>query len=230
MPIADRSTPRRTRRRTAHGKHALAAFATLAAADLAAVTRRPRGPLRAAKPLLMPALAAYTLRRRGPGAEGPPSTALMAGLAFATAGDIALLFDAHEPALLLGMAAFLGTQVSYTAGCARRGALAALRRDPRPAVGALAVWAAATAALAPTLERRLRLPVAGYGLVLAATAATAAAVGGTVAVGAGAFLASDLLIGLQAAGHTFPAQEVLIMAGYLLGQFLIATGWPAPPA
>ncbi|HWM40085.1 MAG TPA: lysoplasmalogenase family protein, partial [Streptomyces sp.] len=43
--------------------------------------------------------------------------------------------------------------------------------------------------------------------------------------GAAAFLGSDLLIGLQAAGRKVPSQEVLIMAGYILGQYLITTGW-----
>jgi uncharacterized membrane protein YhhN len=58
--------------------------------------------------------------------------------------------------------------------------------------------------------------------------ATALGVGGKVAVGAAAFLASDLLIGLQAAGRELPsreAHEVLIMAGYLFAQYLITSGW-----
>ncbi|MEU8569325.1 lysoplasmalogenase [Streptomyces pathocidini] len=207
------------------GRGTLAAFAALAATDLLAVAAKPRGPLRAAKPLLMPALAAHVKARRG---ETPK--ALLAGLAFATAGDTALLFDAYEPAFLAGMAAFLGTQVSYTTGCARDGdALRAIVRNPWPAAGCLAAWAAASALLLPTLERRLRLPVAGYGLALAAMGASAFAVGGKVGAGAAAFLASDLLIGLQAAGRRLPsreAHEVLIMAGYLAGQYLIATGWP----
>ncbi|WP_268932871.1 lysoplasmalogenase family protein [Streptomyces cacaoi] len=40
-----------------------------------------------------------------------------------------------------------------------------------------------------------------------------------------AFTVSDLLIGLQAGGRELPGQEVLIMAGYLLGQYLITAGW-----
>ncbi|MBB1256882.1 lysoplasmalogenase, partial [Streptomyces sp. OF3] len=185
-------------------------------------------------------LATHALRRRppagtddtSPGTEnvradtpGGPPPALLAGLAFSTAGDTALLFDDREPAFLLGMAAFLGTQVSYTAGYVGLGALRGIARRPGPALGCLAVWAAANAALAPTLERRLRLPVAGYSLALAVMGAAALGVGGKVGAGAVSFLASDLLIGVQAAGHEFPGQEVMIMAGYLFGQYLITTGW-----
>jgi uncharacterized membrane protein YhhN len=236
MVITGRSTRHRIRRAAAavaarttrpdgNGRSALVAFGALAAADLAAVASdRTRGLHRAAKPLLMPALASYVLRRRPD--EGTPAPApLVTGLAFATAGDTALLFDEHEPAFLLGMAAFLGTQVSYTAGYTRLGALRSLRRRPWPAAGCLAGWAAANAVLAPSLEKRLRLPVAGYSLALALMGAAALGVGGRVGAGAAAFVGSDLLIGLQAAGRRVPSQELLIMAGYIVGQYLITTGW-----
>ncbi|MGW7516709.1 lysoplasmalogenase family protein [Streptomyces sp. NPDC054796] len=208
-----------------HGRGALVAYGALSALDLLATSRAARGPRRAAKPLLMPALAAHTLSRRED-ATKPVPKALVTGLAFAAAGDTALLFDEHEAAFLTGMAAFLGTQVSYTVGMARDlGAVRGIRARPRPALGALAAWAVANAALAPTLDPALRLPVAGYSLALAAMGAAAFGVGGRVGAGAAAFLGSDLLIGLQAAGLEFPSQEVLIMAGYVLGQYLIATGW-----
>ncbi|MFI7242904.1 lysoplasmalogenase family protein [Streptomyces qinglanensis] len=200
-----------------------AAFAVLAAADLYATAKSPRGPARAAKPFLMPALAAHA---RDAAQPARPPAALLAGLACATAGDTALLWDRHQRALLTGMAAFLGTQLSYTAGMtARLGAVRGLRARPKRALAAFAAWGAANAVLAPTLERRLRLPVAGYSLALTAMGAAALGVGGKVATGAVAFIASDALIGLQAAGHEFPSQEVLIMAGYLLGQYLITEGW-----
>ncbi|MFE9389879.1 lysoplasmalogenase family protein [Streptomyces sp. NPDC006784] len=200
-----------------------AAFAALAAADLYATAKSPRGPARAAKPFLMPALAAHA---RDAAQPGRPPAALLAGLACATAGDTALLWDRHQRALLTGMAAFLGTQISYTAGMtARLGAVRGLRARPRRALAAVAAWGAVNAVLAPTLERRLRLPVAGYSLALTAMGAAALGVGGKVATGAVAFIASDALIGMQAAGNEFPSQEVLIMAGYLLGQYLITEGW-----
>lgn len=215
-----RAAASRLTRHDGHGGGALAAYGALAAADLIATATAPRGPRRAAKPLLMPALAVHALRR----ADNPPKP-LLVGLGCATAGDTALLFDDHEPAFLLGMAAFLGTQVSYTAGYARLGAARGIRARPWPAVGALAVWAGANAVLAPALEKRLRLPVAGYSLALTVMGAAALGVGGKVGAGAAAFLGSDALIGLQAAGYEFPSQEVLIMTGYLLGQYLIVTGW-----
>ncbi|MEU8353452.1 lysoplasmalogenase [Streptomyces sp. NPDC048845] len=237
MMITRRLTPRSLRRAAGvaadllvrpdgHGRGALVAFGALAAADLAAVAgSRPRGPRRAAKPLLMPALAAHALRRR-PDRRTPAPAPLVAGLACATAGDTALLFDDHEPAFLLGMAAFLGTQLSYTAGYATRlGALRGLRARPGRGAACLVGWGVANAVLAPGLEKRLRLPVAGYSLALAAMGAAALGVGGRVGAGAAAFLGSDLLIGLQAAGRKVPHQELLIMAGYLAGQYLITTGW-----
>ncbi|MCM2579161.1 lysoplasmalogenase [Streptomyces meridianus] len=205
------------------GRGPLVAFGALSAADLFATARTPRGAGRVGKPLLMPALAAHVMRQRRVG-ERLPGT-LVAGLACAAAGDTALLLDEHEPAFLLGMAAFLGTQVSYTAGFTGLGALRGIARRPWPAVGCLAGWAVANAVLGPSLEPRLRAPVAGYSLALVTMAATALGVGGKVAAGAVSFVASDLLIGLKAAGRRVPSQEVLIMAGYLFGQYLITSGW-----
>lgn len=207
-----------------HGRGPLVAFGALSAADVMATARAPRGPARAGKPLLMPALAAHVLRRR-PDASAPCPKPLVAGLAFAAAGDTALLLDEHEPAFLLGMAAFLGTQVSYTAGFTGLGALRGIARRPWPAVVCLAGWAAANAVLGPSLERKLRLPVAGYSLALVTMAAAALGVGGKVGAGAVSFVASDLLIGIKAAGRRVPSQEVLIMVGYLFGQYLITSGW-----
>lgn len=213
-----------------HGRGALLAYGALAAADLIATSRAPRGLTRAAKPLLMPALAAHVLRRRGgePGSDVLAREApkpLLAGLACSTVGDTALLFDKRESAFLLGMAAFLGTQVSYTAGFVQLGAVRGMRDRPLRVLACLGVWAGANAVIQPGLERKLRLPVAGYSLALAVMGAAALGVGGKVGAGALSFLGSDALIGLQAAGHTFPSQEELIMAGYLLGQYLITEGW-----
>lgn len=195
-----------------------------AAASPPAASRPARGLSRSAKPLLMPALASHVLRQRADEAAPVPK-ALVAGLVFGAAGDTALLFDDHEAAFLTGMAAFLGTQVSYTAGMVRLGAVEGVIERPRLAVGCLAGWAAVNALLTPALDRRLRLPVAGYSLAIAAMGAAASGLGGKVAAGALSFIVSDLLIGLQTVGVEMPAQEVLIMAGYIAGQYLIASGW-----
>ncbi|MET7640340.1 lysoplasmalogenase [Streptomyces sp. NPDC005438] len=206
-----------------HGRDALVAFGALSVVDLLATAGTPTVVRRAAKPLLAPALAAHVLRRRRDRDE-PVPVALVAGLGCSAVGDTALLWQRHQSAFLLGMAAFLGTQVSYTATHLRGGAVAGIRAHPRRALGCLAVWAGANAVIQPGLDRRLRLPVAGYSLALAVMGATALGVGGKVAVGGAAFVGSDTLIGLQAAGIEFPSQEVLIMAGYLLGQYLIVSG------
>lgn len=209
------------------GGDALVAYGLLSAADLFATARYHRGPQRAAKPLLMPALAVHALRRRRH-REEPYPVALLAGLACATAGDTALLRDDRRSAFLAGMAAFLGTQLSYTAGMAKAGGARGLHARPALALACAAGWAAANGALRKGLAPELRAPVAVYGLALAAMGATGLGVGGRTAVGASAFVGSDLLIALQAAGRRFPGQDVLVMAGYLLGQYLIATSWNEP--
>ena len=222
--------PSRTRRCSAllarpdgRGGGALAAFGALTAADLLATARHRRGPFRAAKPLLMPALAVHVLRRRQSRTE-PLPTALLAGLACATVGDTALLYDERRPAFLAGITAFLGTQVSYAAGMARAGGARGLRARPGIALGCALGWLAVNGALRGGLPAQLRPAVAVYSGAIAAMAALGLGVGGRTAVGASAFLGSDLLIGLQTAGREFPGQEVLVMAGYCLGQYLIATG------
>ncbi|MBA0049410.1 lysoplasmalogenase [Streptomyces sp. AJS327] len=223
-----RSAAVRLARPDGHGRGALVAYGALSAVDLLATarSRTARGPARAAKPLLMPALLSHTLRRRLDRDEPLPAP-LLAGLGCATVGDTALLLDDREKAMYTGIAAFLGTQLSYTVGMARLGGLDGIRRNPRPAVGCLAAWVAVNAALAPALPPRMRLPAAGYSLALTAMTAVALGLGGKVAVGAVLFLASDLLIGAQQAGVRLPADEVLVMAGYIVGQYLIATGWDA---
>ena len=202
----------------------LGTFAALAAADLYATAKAPRGPARAAKPFLMPALAAHARRTAQP---GRPPAALLAGLACATAGDTALLWDATSRALAdrYGrLPRHPGQLHGGDDGAARCRTGASHPPEARPPPRSPR-WGAVNAVLAPCWSAGCACPVAGYSLALAAMGAAALGVGGKVAAGALAFIASDALIGLQAAGHGFPSQEVLIMAGYLLGQYLITTGW-----
>ncbi|MEU4426737.1 lysoplasmalogenase [Actinoplanes sp. NPDC024001] len=186
-------------------------FAAAAAVEIGAVAADWTALQWVAKPLLAPLLI-WHLRRHG------PLDTVAVGLAFATAGDIALLVPG-EPAFLTGMLFFLGAQVSF---------IVAFLRRARPRWWAFAgyglVWAGANAALWGQLGA-LRVPVLLYSLALTAMAAAAAGVSRRVALGGLLFLISDLLIGLDAAGTRLPAQGVLVMTTYSAALFLIATGW-----
>ncbi|MBM0233672.1 lysoplasmalogenase [Micromonospora sp. STR1_7] len=178
------------------------------------------------KPLLMPLLAAYLWRatvERG----ARPDRLVLAGLAFATGGDMALL--GHGTGwFVAGMACFLGTHLCYLAAFTRGGAATALRRPPLVAVplGYAALTVVALTWMWPGLsEAGLAAPVAGYALALAAMATTAVPQGWRVGLGAALFLGSDLLIAAGVAGVAQPpGAPVLVMATYAAGQALIVVG------
>ncbi|MFI7025996.1 lysoplasmalogenase [Micromonospora sp. NPDC049900] len=206
----------RTRRpdRPEPGRAWLGAFLVVAIVELVAVAVDATPVQWLAKPLLAPLLLVWLWWVRGQ--RGPVAVALV----FATAGDIALLVPG-EVAFLVGMGCFLGTQLALIT------AFVGHRRPPVPALAAyLLLWAGAIALLWPRLGD-LRWPVLGYGLALSLMAATATAVNRRVAVGAALFLVSDLLIGLDAAGTTWPAHGVLVMTTYSAALLLITTGWAA---
>ena len=173
------------------------------------------------KPLLMPALAVYSIlsgKKR--------SKRLLVALGLATAGDVAMEVGALIPGMLL----FLGAYGTYARAFVRRGALERLRRWPGIAValGYAAYAAAMLSWLWPGLSARgLAWPMAVYAAVLATMAATAATQGPRVAIGAALLVCSDTLIGMRIAGvPPLPGPPVWVMATYLLGQALIVTGWP----
>ncbi|MFC8846852.1 MULTISPECIES: lysoplasmalogenase family protein [unclassified Micromonospora] len=186
-----------------------------------------------AKPLLAPLLLLWLLcpghrrpagRQPVDGRQRPDGRrrfdAVALGLVFATAGDVALLLPG-EPAFLIGMGFFLGTQVSLIVAFTRH------RRPPVAAVaGYLALWALANAALWGSLGP-LRLPVLGYSLALCLMAAAAAGVSARAAVGGALFLGSDLLIGVDAAGTALPGHGLLVMGTYIAALLLLTTAWAA---
>ncbi|GGO15395.1 lysoplasmalogenase [Micromonospora parathelypteridis] len=205
----------------------LAAFLVVTAANLLANATDSEVAFRVTKPLLMPLLAAYLWRacvERG----ARPDRLVLAALAFATAGDVALMIGGTGW-FLAGMACFLGTHLCYIAAFTRYRADLALRRPPLVAVPlgyavltVVALWWMWTG----LTDAGLALPVAGYALALAAMASTAAAQGWRVGLGAALFLGSDLLIAAGVAGVAEPpGAPVLIMASYAAGQALIVTGW-----
>jgi uncharacterized membrane protein YhhN len=176
----------------------------------------PRIPLEtAAKALLMPSLLLWVMAALGPAAP----RSLVLGLVFATLGDVALVSFFE-----VGMLGFLVMQLCYIAGFLALGAAAGLRRRWPVALGYAATWLGVNVALGPAFGD-LRIPILLYSLALVTMAALAGGLSIRVALGGAVFLLSDALIGVGRAGLEFPGRSPLVMVTYLLGQYLIVTGW-----
>ncbi|MFJ7960877.1 lysoplasmalogenase [Streptomyces sp. NPDC096319] len=189
----------------------LAAFALAAAVDLGSLLAGAEPGHQIAKPLLMPLLAAYAVTR---GAPGPHTAALL----FGWGGDVLLLSDA-DGAFLLGMASFAAGHVCYLVLFGRR--------RTSPALGALyaAVLAGTVVLLWPDLPAELRIPVAGYSLLLTAMAYRSSALGLTAGLGGALFLLSDTLIATGVADWPqLPAPDFWVMLTYIAAQYLLTAG------
>ncbi|WP_369779067.1 lysoplasmalogenase [Streptomyces sp. R33] len=204
---ADRAVPGRDRL----GRTALASFAVAAAADLGSLLADWHLGHVIAKPLLMPLLGGYVITRGAP-------RLLVAALLFGWGGDLALLFDA-EAAFLVGMGSFAVGHVCYLVLFGKRPANALLG-------GAYALALLGTVALLwSDLPVDLRIPVAGYSLLLTAMAFRSSALGLRAGIGGALFLLSDTLIATGVAEWPqLPRPDFWIMATYLAAQYLLATG------
>ncbi len=151
-----------------------------------------------------------------------PSPWLVGALAASAAGDVALMGTSRR-AWTAGVGSFLVAQGCYTRHLAELGAARALRRRPVPALAFGTAWALTNAVLGPRTGA-LRRPLLVYSAALAATGASSNALGGRLAVGGWAFVASDLLIGLDLAGVEVPARDAAVMATYVTAQYLLVTG------
>ncbi|WP_424214428.1 lysoplasmalogenase [Streptomyces sp. BI20] len=203
--------PPRSARRERVARAALIAFALAAAADLGSLLLgwSPGHPL--FKPLLMPLLAAHAA------ALGAPRL-LLAALAFGWGGDVALLFDA-DPAFLLGMGSFALGHVCWLLLFRGR------RTDRRLALGYAPALVGTLVLLWPDLPPELRVPVAGYSLLLTAMAWRSAALGRAAGIGGALFLLSDTLIATGVAQWPqAPRPDFWIMATYLAAQLLLTRG------
>jgi len=167
------------------------------------------------KGLLMPALLLWVVAAFG--RQSPRW--LVAGLMFATVGDIGI-----DITFELGIAGFLVMQVCYIAGFLAMGARAGLRGRWALALPYLVVWLAANLGLGSQFGD-LRIPVLAYSAVLCTMASLAIGLGPRIAVGAGLFLVSDLFIAFGQADIDFALRAATIMPTYLAGQYLIVTGW-----
>jgi uncharacterized membrane protein YhhN len=179
-----------------------------------------------AKPLLIPALIWWVLAVRRSAAP----RLLVGGLALAWLGDLALMLPG-DTAFVVGLLLFLGMQVCYARGFVGLGAVSALRSARWLPVAGAALWVGLNVVLGPSLGT-LRLPLLVYSAALTTMAVLACGVSlrvGSPRVGIGGvtFLVSDLLIGLDTAGIDVPLHGPFVMATYVVGQLLIATGWIA---
>jgi len=166
------------------------------------------------KALLMPLLAAWVLTRGGP-------RLIVAALLLSWAGDVFMEIDGL---LIVGMAFFGAAHVCYITYFLRTGAWTRLRARLVILAVYLLVWAAMMALLWPGLGD-LRLPVAGYSLLLTSTAILAATLSVQAAVGGVLFLLSDSLIAVELAKlPQLPMNGLIIMATYVVAQYLLAAG------
>ncbi|MEX0174151.1 lysoplasmalogenase [Streptomyces sp. LMG1-1-1.1] len=189
----------------------LAAFALAATVDLVSLLAGADLGHQIAKPLLMPLLAAYAVTL------GAPKT-LTAALLFGWGGDVFLLSDA-DWAFLVGMGSFAAGHVCYLVLFGRG--------RTSPALGALyAVALTGTVVLLwPDLPADLRIPVAGYSLLLTAMAYRSSALGLLAGLGGALFLLSDTLIATGVAEWPqLPAPDFWVMLTYIAAQYLLAAG------
>ncbi|MFD6532675.1 lysoplasmalogenase [Streptomyces sp. NPDC060184] len=189
----------------------LAGYLLVSAVDLGGLLAGADTAHLLAKPLLMPLLAAYAAVRGGP-------RWLVAALLFGWGGDVALMVD-HDTAFLLGMGSFAAGHLCY---------LRLFGRAPAPRVAGGAYAALLTAVLVAMwgdLPAGMRLPMAGYSLLLATMAWRSGALGRHAAAGGALFLLSDSLIATGVAGWPQPpGHDVLVMLTYLAAQLLLTTG------
>ncbi|HWG25380.1 lysoplasmalogenase [Actinospica sp.] len=199
-------------------RYALPTFAGVAALNLVFEAAGPRLCFDLTKPLLMPLLAMALLAK----ARAVPPLLLVALLG-STLGDTMLLFNGTW--FLVGMAGFAATHVCYITLFRRGGAQRNHRRFMLAALFYGTLWTVLINNLWSGLASNMRIPVAGYSLLLVFMAIHAFAAGRRTGQGGALFLLSDTMIaGGLAHWHMPRGTGFAIMATYLLGQYLLATG------
>ncbi|MEU7069279.1 lysoplasmalogenase [Streptomyces narbonensis] len=189
----------------------LAAFGLAAVVDLGSLLAGAELGHQLAKPLLMPLLAAYAVTRGAP-------KLLVAALLLGWGGDLFLLSDA-DWAFLAGMGSFAVGHVCYLLHFGRR------RTSPLLGAGYAAALLTTIVLLWPDLPAELRIPVAGYSLLLTAMAYRASALGLLAGLGGALFLLSDTLIATGVAEWPqLPEPDFWVMLTYIAAQYLLAMG------
>ncbi|MBK9336676.1 MAG: lysoplasmalogenase [Lewinellaceae bacterium] len=214
----------------------LGAFALLAVVELTGEALENRSLILFSKPLLMPVLAIW-LMRRTPGIRRFFRHTILSGLLFATLGDIFLMFagGAYDALFfLLGLGAFLTTQACYLGGFLSEVNLrnGYLRKQPYWSAPFGLFLLSLLAWLWPGIPEGLQQPVALYGAIITAMVLGVVNlkgyvhrdVFGSLLAGALLFLLSDCLIAAGRFGYPFPGSSVAVMATYIAGQWLIVRG------
>ncbi|MFB7353727.1 lysoplasmalogenase [Streptomyces gardneri] len=205
------TVPTATRAATPTSQALLAAFGLAAVVDLGSLLAGAELGHQLAKPLLMPLLAAYAVTRGAP-------KLLIAALLFGWGGDVFLLSDA-DGAFLVGMGSFAAGHVCYLVLFGRR------RTSPLLGAGYAVALLATIVLLWPDLPAELRIPVAGYSLLLTAMAYRASALGLLAGLGGALFLLSDTLIATGVAEWPqLPAPDFWVMLTYIAAQYLLTAG------
>ncbi|MBT2395064.1 lysoplasmalogenase [Streptomyces sp. ISL-100] len=190
----------------------LAAFVVAVLADLGSLAAGADPGHTIAKPLLMPLLAAYAAVRGAP-------RLLVVALLFGWGGDVFLLADA-DWAFLVGMGCFAAGHVCYLVLFGRGS-----RTSKVLGAGYAVALLTTVALLWPDLPAELRIPVAGYSLLLTAMAFRASGLGLYAGLGGALFLLSDTLIATGVAEWPqLPAPDFWIMLTYAAAQYLLVRG------
>lgn len=187
------------------------AFALAAALDLGSLLAGWDLGHVVAKPLLMPLLAAYAVTRGAP-------RLLVVALLFGWGGDVFLLFDA-DWAFLAGMGSFAAGHVCYLLLFGK------VSTHPTAAPAYSVALVTTVVALWPDLPADLRVPVAGYALLLTVMAHRAGGLGPAAGFGGALFLLSDTLIATGVAEWPqLPAPDFWVMLTYCAAQYLLTMG------
>ncbi|MFJ7331478.1 lysoplasmalogenase [Streptomyces cyaneofuscatus] len=215
---ASRPAPSETAGPGRFARPLLGAFLLAAAVDLAGLLAGLDTVHLVAKPLLMPLLAAYAAVRGGP-------RLLIAALLFGWGGDVFLLGDS-DLLFLVGMGSFAVGHVCYLTLFGRGQArMARTRASLAAGIAYAVVLAVFLVLLWSDLPAELRVPVAGYSLLLTAMAWRAGVLGRYAAAGGALFLLSDALIATGIAEWPrLPAPDFWVMLTYIAAQLLLALG------
>lgn len=186
-----------------------------------------------AKPLLMPLLTVWVVAVARDRARRSPLGWLLAGLAFAWLGDLALMAEG-DTAFALGLGAFLVMQACYIAAFTRVPGPGLVRAWPVAIVPFAGYWLVMNLVLFRSAGA-MAVPVLVYSAVLLAMAAAALdlvlrvprPLGWRVFWGAALFVVSDSLIALTAFGPLESGRvlSAVVMATYIAAQAMIVTGF-----
>ncbi len=212
----------------------LPAYFLVSVAHLAAVTLENKSLIFTTKPLLMPLLAVWLAAETR---HVPPrflTKMTFAALAFATLGDVLLMWGEQPLFFMLGLAAFLFAHLSYIGGFSSIANLknGLLRRQPWRALPFAAFFVGFLWHLWPGISADMKLPVSIYAAVITIMLLSVLNLGGhvsaktywTLLFGALLFMLSDSLLAENKFGSPLPNSRIAIMATYLAGQFLIVKG------